>query len=103
MMSIQPLHLTRRHYGFSGFNVSPAAAQVNGSVSRRRLDVPKPGFVDYSGAAPILLPVSILPQWRGFYVPANKRDVAELEIPEGRFKICDDFDFTNPKTDYARA
>jgi len=28
----QPLHLTRRHYGFSGFNVSPAAAQVNGSV-----------------------------------------------------------------------
>jgi hypothetical protein len=27
----QPLHLTRRLYGFSGFNVSPAAAQVNGS------------------------------------------------------------------------
>jgi len=26
------LHLTRRHLGFSGFNVSPAAAQVNGVV-----------------------------------------------------------------------
>ena len=32
-IGIQPLHLTRRHYGFSGFNVSPAAAQVNGVVS----------------------------------------------------------------------
>jgi hypothetical protein len=31
----QPLHLTRRHYGFSEFNVSPAAAQVNGGVIRR--------------------------------------------------------------------
>jgi hypothetical protein len=30
----QPLHLTRRHYGFSGFNVSPAAAQVNAVVRR---------------------------------------------------------------------
>jgi hypothetical protein len=30
------LHLTRRHCGFSEFNVSPAAAQVNGSVRRRR-------------------------------------------------------------------
>src|SRR5262249_25609640 len=30
----QPLHLTRRHYGFSEFNVSPAAAQVNGIVRR---------------------------------------------------------------------
>src|SRR5262249_25891392 len=28
----QPLHLTRRDSGSSGFNVSPAAAQVNGSV-----------------------------------------------------------------------
>jgi hypothetical protein len=65
--------------------------------------VPKPRFVDYSGAAPILLPVSLLSLWHGFYVPAKKRDTAELEIPEGRFKICADFDLKNPKTDYARA
>jgi hypothetical protein len=33
------LHLTRRHYGSSGFNVSPAAAQVNGFVRQRRATV----------------------------------------------------------------
>jgi hypothetical protein len=65
--------------------------------------VPNPGFVDYSGAAPLLLPVSLLPHWHGFFVPAKKHDVADLEIPEGRFKICADFDFKNPKTDYDRA
>ncbi len=85
----------------SATGLADFAAQLG--ISRRRLDVPKPGFVDYSGAAPILLPVSLLPHWRGFYVPAKKHDVAELEITEGRFKICDHFDFKNPKTDYARA
>ena len=34
MRSIQALHLTRRHYGFSRFIVSPAAAHVNGVVRR---------------------------------------------------------------------
>lgn len=32
----QPLHLTRLHYGLYGFNVSPAAAQVNGVVRHVR-------------------------------------------------------------------
>ena len=62
-----------------------------------------PGFLDYSGAPPILLPVSLLSQWHGFYEPANKYDNADLEIPEGRFKIRAVFDFKNPKTDFERA
>ena len=65
--------------------------------------MPRPGFVDYSGAAPILLPVSLLPHWLGFFVPAKKHEIAELDIPAGRFKISADFDFKNPKTDYDRA
>lgn len=63
----------------------------------------KAGWVDYSGAAPILLPVSLLPYWQGFFVPAADDDVAELELPEGRFTIWADFDFAHPKTDYDRA
>jgi hypothetical protein len=66
----------------------------------------EPNFVDYSGAAPILLPVSILRYWRGFYLPADPDDdddLPDLEIAEGAFNICDDFDFENPKTDYDRA
>jgi hypothetical protein len=63
-----------------------------------------PEFVDYSGAAPILLPVSLLPFWRGFYLPAAPDlRFADLEIEEGRFTICDQFDFDHPKTDYDRA
>lgn len=65
--------------------------------------MPKPGWVDYSGAAPILLPVSLLPHWRGGFVRAKKNDAAELELPEGRFKICNSVDFKKPKTDYDRA
>jgi hypothetical protein len=50
--------------------------------------VVKPGFADYSGAAPILLPVSILHFWHGFYLPADPTDEsADLELPDGRFKI----------------
>jgi hypothetical protein len=64
----------------------------------------KPGWADYSGAPPILLPVSLLPFWRGFYLPATPdEDFPDLELPEGRFTICDDFDFDHPKTDYDRA
>lgn len=59
-----------------------------------------PGFVDYSGAAPILLPVSLLPHWHGCFVPAKKDEVPDPEILDGRFKICADVDFNNPKTDY---
>lgn len=65
--------------------------------------MPRPSFVSYSGAAPILLPVSLLPHWHGFFLRARKNDVAELEITAGRFKICSEFDFKNPKTDYDRA
>jgi hypothetical protein len=62
------------------------------------------GFVDYSGAAPIMLPVSILHYWRGFYLPADPADESpDLELPDGKFNICTDFDFANPKTDYDRA
>lgn len=61
-------------------------------------------FVDYSGAAPILLPVSIMHLWNGFYLPADPKDgPTDLELPNGSFNICDDFDFANPKTDYNRA
>jgi Immunity protein 21 len=61
----------------------------------------KPGWVDYSGAAPILLPVSLLRYWQGFYVAADADDdSADLELPQGRFNVCDDFDFAQPKTDY---
>src|SRR5436309_3530469 len=60
-------------------------------------------WVDYSGAAPILLPVSLLPYWRGFYLPADRGDdCPDLELPEGAFTICTNFDFTHPKTDYDR-
>ena len=65
--------------------------------------MPKPRFVDYSGAAPILLPVSLLSHWHGFYLPAKECDAADLDVPAGRFKICEEFDFKNPKTDYDRA
>ncbi|MBN2496352.1 MAG: hypothetical protein JXR96_17290 [Deltaproteobacteria bacterium] len=61
-------------------------------------------FVDYSGAAPILLPSSIRHCWQGFYLPADPDDdLPDLELPEGGYRICDDFDFENPKTDYDRA
>jgi hypothetical protein len=64
----------------------------------------RPGWVDYSGAAPILLPVSLLRYWQGFYVASEAdEDFADLELPEGRFNVCDDFDFRSPKTDYDRA
>ena len=64
----------------------------------------RPGWVDYSGAAPILLPVSLLRYWQGFYIATDAdEDFGDLELPEGRFNVCDDFDFAHPKTDYDRA
>jgi hypothetical protein len=59
-------------------------------------------WVDYAKAAPVLLPVSLLRCWRGFYLPAP-RDDADLELPREAFRICDTFDRANPKTDYDRA
>ena len=65
--------------------------------------MPKDGWADYSGATPILLPVSLLFYWQGFFLPTAEDDVADLELPEGQFTICTDFDFAHPKTDYDRA
>jgi mRNA interferase MazF len=64
----------------------------------------EPGaWADYAGAAPILLPVSLLSHWRGFYMPATASDpFPDLELPVGRFTICADFDVAHPKTDYDR-
>lgn len=60
-------------------------------------------WADYSGAAPILLPVRLLPYWSGFYLPATESDESpDLDLPAGRFWICADFDFARPKTDYDR-
>lgn len=63
----------------------------------------EPQWVNYSGAAPILLPVSLLPSWQGFYLLSRDDDAVDLELPQGRFTICADFDFAHPKTDYDRA
>lgn len=66
--------------------------------------MPETRWVDYSGAAPILLPNRLLPYWRGFYLPAAPGEKSpDLKLPEGAFVICCDFDFINPKTDYDRA
>jgi hypothetical protein len=47
--------------------------------------------------------VSIAHYWQGFYVQAGQGEVPDLELADGAYKICDDFDFRNPKTDYDRA
>jgi hypothetical protein len=60
------------------------------------------GWVNFAKAAPILLPGSLLRCWHGFYLPAP-RDDADLELPRQAYRICDDFDFAQPKTDYERA
>jgi len=61
-------------------------------------------WVDYSGAPPILLPKSLLCWWQGAYLPADTAaGVSDLELPEGAFRVCEDFDFDHPKTDYDRA
>jgi hypothetical protein len=62
----------------------------------------KTDWVNYAKAAPILLPTTLLRCWRGFYLPTT-RDNDDLELPRQAFRICDDFDFEHPKTDYDRA
>src|SRR5262249_21204386 len=53
---------------------------------------------------PILLPESLLPFWSGFFLPFRRRDeFPDLELPDGRaYKMCTDFNFKKPKTDYDR-
>ncbi len=62
----------------------------------------KTGWVNYAKAAPILLPTTLLRCWHGFYLPTT-RDNDDLDMPRQAFRICDDFDFKHPKTDYDRA
>jgi hypothetical protein len=64
----------------------------------------KPGeWSNYSGAAPLLISVDLLPHWNGFYLPLDKAvPFPDLELPTGQFKTCLDFEFDNPKTDYDR-
>jgi hypothetical protein len=72
MMSIQPLHLTRRHYGFSGVNVSPAAALVNGSVSRQRS---RCEITVDTILTPCLVPWAISPSGSGVTLTHSESDV----------------------------
>jgi hypothetical protein len=60
-------------------------------------------WADYSGALPILLPLRIASSWHGFYLPVAPGELPDLETPDGEFKMCQDYDFVNPKTDYDRA
>ena len=62
----------------------------------------KTRWVNFTKAAAILLPASLLRCWRGFYLAAT-RDEDDLDLPRQAFRICDDFDFAHPKTDYDRA
>lgn len=65
----------------------------------------RPPFFNYSGAPAILLPKSIAPFWSGFYLPVEDDDEGlggDLELPQGSFEICDEFDLENPRTDYDR-
>src|SRR3569832_727815 len=58
---------------------------------------------DYSGAAPILLPVRLLAHWNGFYLPMTELEgIPDLELPSGRYRISTKFNFAHPKTDYDR-
>jgi hypothetical protein len=64
----------------------------------------RPDWVDYSGAKPILLPIRLLHHWRGFYLPTGADEsLPDLVLSDGSYKICDNFDFEHPKTDYDRA
>ncbi len=61
-----------------------------------------PRFEDYSGAAPILLSQNVLRHWQGFFLPTQNLS-PDLEVDGQAYRICSDFDFENPKTDYDRA
>lgn len=65
----------------------------------------EPVWLNYSGALPLLIPDSLKHQWRGFYLRAAPGDtgIPDLELADGAYNICDDFDFDNPRTDYDRA
>jgi hypothetical protein len=61
-------------------------------------------WLNFHKAAAIVIPHRHAPSWTGFYLPVKSRKkVADLELPEGRYSICTDFDFDNPRTDYDRA
>lgn len=58
-------------------------------------------WMDFSGAPPLLLPLSALPLWRGFYVEHSGAG-ADLLVDAGAYVIKDDFDFAQPASDYER-
>jgi len=94
----QPLHLTRRHYGLSGFNVSPAAAQVNGSVilnmaaidlrnnvvSLMRLLASKDEQLAYEREVPIAnVPAELVCMWfDDIYHPDSDLFIEAFSLPE---------------------
>ncbi|MCB1156026.1 MAG: hypothetical protein H7A25_24685 [Leptospiraceae bacterium] len=51
---------------------------------------------------PILVPLSILKNYRGFYIPSYS-EYPDLIVPSGKYDICDSFDFDFPETDFDRA
>jgi len=60
-------------------------------------------WMDYSGSPGLMIPVSLLGFWGGFYVPMENEKRPDLMLGDGRqFRVCDDFDFENPQTDYDR-
>jgi hypothetical protein len=61
-------------------------------------------FMNLSGSPVLLLPRSLAPSWRGFYVPADPDDeFPDLELSDGSgWQIDDTFDFQQPRTDYDR-
>jgi hypothetical protein len=59
--------------------------------------------IAWEGAAPILLPVSLVPKWLGMLVRStDDSDCPDVRLPEGDFTFAFEYDFDDPKTDYDR-
>jgi hypothetical protein len=61
--------------------------------------------MDFSGAPPLLLPRSLLPFWKGHFLPAEPDgtdEYVDLELPDGRRFTYHALDEANPRTDYDR-
>ena len=67
-------------------------------------DISNLEWFDYSGAPPLLLPLSLAVEWKGFYIPLPPGDEddpdIDLIIGEDQFLINDDFDTEIPVSDY---
>ncbi len=62
-------------------------------------------WIDFHKAAAIVIPKRYKSLWKGFYLPMRmgEQGVSDLELPDGNYSICTDFDFDHPRTDYDRA